>query len=157
MEAAGDLDGISVAIRIRPLSETEVANGQGAAFQCIPKYNQIGQLKDGQLMRGQTFDFDRVYDEQSTTNQIYTASARSLVMNVINGINGTIFACKRLFQSFFSVLSAKFISLPVSLFSLVLFISIQKCIILDNLPLLRKIISSRDLAHSHMIFFIPQK
>ena len=155
MEAAGDLDGISVAIRIRPLSETEVANGQGAAFQCIPKYNQIGQLKDGQLMRGQTFDFDRVYDEQSTTNQIYTASARSLVMNVINGINGTIFACKRLFQSFFSVLSAKLISLPVSLFFL--FISIRKCTILDNLPLLSKIISSRDLAHIYMIFFIPQK
>ena len=111
MEAA-DLDGISVAIRIRPLSETEVANGQGAAFQCIPKYNQIGQLKDGQLMRGQTFDFDRVYDEQSTTNQIYTASARSLVMNVINGINGTIFACKKVFQ--FTFLSAIFISLSSS-------------------------------------------
>lgn len=105
METAGDLDGISVAIRIRPLSDTEVANGQGAAFQCIPKYNQIGQLKDGQLMRGQTFDFDRVYDEQSTTNQIYTASARSLVMNVMNGINGTIFACKNYLNCTLHVLS----------------------------------------------------
>jgi hypothetical protein len=87
-------DGICVSIRIRPLSESEIAQNQGVAFQCIPKYNQIGQLKDGQLMRGQTFDFDRVFDEHSTTNQIYTASARKLVANVVNGINGTIFACK---------------------------------------------------------------
>ena len=96
MEAINNQDGICVAIRIRPLSEHETTNGHGVAFQSIPKYNQIGQLKDGQLMKGQTFDFDKVFDEQSTTNQIYTASARNLVMNVMNGINGTIFACKYL-------------------------------------------------------------
>ena len=94
MEAIIHPDSISVAIRIRPLSESEIAGGHGIAFERIPKYNQIGQLKDGQLIGGQTFDFDKVYDEEATTNQIYISSAKNLVANVMNGINGTIFACK---------------------------------------------------------------
>ena len=95
MEAVVDADSISVAIRIRPLSDVEIAAGHVAVFQCIPKCNQIGQLRDGQFLAGQTFEFDRVYDESTTTNQIYASSARSLVADVVDGINGTIFACKR--------------------------------------------------------------
>ena len=96
MEGVTEQDGICVAIRIRPLNELESSTGQTPAFQCIPQYNQIGQLKDGQIMRGQTFDFDRVFDQQATTNQVYTSTARNLVMNVMEGINGTIFACKNI-------------------------------------------------------------
>jgi Kinesin motor domain len=93
MEAVVDADSISVAIRIRPLSDIEIAAGHVAIFQCIPKVNQIGQLKDGQFLAGQTFEFDKVYDENATTSQIYVSSARALVADVVSGINGTIFAC----------------------------------------------------------------
>jgi Kinesin motor domain len=94
MEATIHPDSIAVAIRIRPLSESENAGGHGVAFERIPNYNQIGQFKDGQLVGGQTFDFDKVYDQDATTHQIYISSAKNLVANVMNGINGTIFACK---------------------------------------------------------------
>lgn len=94
MEAIVHPDSISVAIRIRPLSESEIAGGHGIAFERIPNHNQVGQIKDGHLTGGQTFDFDKVYDEEATTNQIYISSARNLVANVMKGINGTIFACK---------------------------------------------------------------
>lgn len=45
MEANNEQEGICVAIRIRPLNEVEVASGQSVAFQCIPQYNQIGQVR----------------------------------------------------------------------------------------------------------------
>lgn len=93
MEAVLDADSISVAIRIRPLSDIEIAAGHVAVFQRLPECNQIGQLKDGQFLAGQTFEFDKVYDENATTSQIYVSSARALVADVVSGINGTIFAC----------------------------------------------------------------
>lgn len=90
MEQAAE--GICVAIRMRPLNERELSGGQEAAFKCLKDYNAVAQLKDQQVMDGQTYYYDKVFDEKSTTAQVYAHIARDTVKNVVNGINGTIFA-----------------------------------------------------------------
>lgn len=88
-------EGICVAIRMRPLNERENSGGQEAAYRCTARDNKISQLKDGQVMDGQTYFYDRVFDESATTAEVYTHIGRDAVKNVAAGINGTIFACKK--------------------------------------------------------------
>jgi len=85
-------EGICVAIRMRPLNERELTGGQQAVFQCLPGQNAVAQLKEGQPLEGQTYYYDKVFNGQATTAEVYTHIARNAVKNVVNGINGTIFA-----------------------------------------------------------------
>ena len=87
-------EGICVAIRMRPLNEREITGGQEAVFRCTSKDNRISQLKDNQVVEGQTYFYDKVFDERATTAEVYTHVGRNAVKNVAAGINGTIFACE---------------------------------------------------------------
>ena len=87
-------EGICVGIRMRPLNEKELNSGQEMIFKCQTSYNAISQLKDGQPLEGQTFYYDKVFDENSKTSDVYTHIGRDIVAGVMSGINGTIFACK---------------------------------------------------------------
>lgn len=89
-------EGICVGIRIRPLNEREVSSGQQPIFRCLPQSNTIYQVKDGTPVEGQTYNYDKVFDETSTTDAVYDYSGQAIVKGVANGINGTIFACKKL-------------------------------------------------------------
>lgn len=96
MEAA---EGICVAIRMRPLNDRELTGGQEQIFRCISGYNAIAQTgKDGQLVEGQTYYYDKVFDESSSTTDVFSYVARDIVRGVVQGINGTIFACKFLYE-----------------------------------------------------------
>lgn len=96
-------EGICVAIRMRPLNDRECTGGQQAVFQCLHGQNAIAQLRDGQPMDGQTYHYDKVFNGQATTAEVYTHIARDAVKNVANGINGTIFAYGQV--SIYSLLS----------------------------------------------------
>ena len=87
-------EGICVAIRMRPLNDRELSGGQEAVFRCTPKDNRVAQIKDNQTVEGQTYHYDKVFDEHATTAEVYTHVGRNAVKNVAAGINGTIFACK---------------------------------------------------------------
>lgn len=87
-------EGICVAIRMRPLNEREISGGQEASFRCTSRDNRISQLKDNQVVEGQTYYYDKVFDERATTAEVYTHVGKDAVRNVASGINGTIFACK---------------------------------------------------------------
>ena len=87
-------EGICVAIRMRPLNDREITGGQEAVFRCTAKDNRISQLKDNQVVEGQTYFYDKVFDERATTAEVYTHVGRNAVKNVAAGINGTIFACE---------------------------------------------------------------
>ena len=87
-------EGICVAIRMRPLNDRELSGGQEAVFKCITDHNAIAQLKDHQVIDGQTYYYDKVFDDKATTANVYTYVAKEIVSNVASGINGTIFACK---------------------------------------------------------------
>jgi hypothetical protein len=77
---------------MRPLNERECIGGQQAVFQCLQGQNAIAQLRDGQPMDRETYHYDKVFNGQATTAEVYTHIARDAVKNVANGINGTIFA-----------------------------------------------------------------
>ena len=87
-------EGICVAIRMRPLNDREISGGQEASFRCTSRDNRISQLKDNQVVEGQTYYYDKVFDERATTAEVYTHVGKDAVRNVAAGINGTIFACK---------------------------------------------------------------
>lgn len=96
MDSAGQKgsEGICVGIRMRPLNDREIAAGQDRIFRCITGSNAIAQIKDGQPVEGQTYCFDKVFDENNSTVDVYGHIGRELVRGVVEGINGTIFACK---------------------------------------------------------------
>jgi hypothetical protein len=94
-------EGICVAIRMRPLNDRETSGGQEAVFRCAPRENRISQIKDNQVVEGQTYHYDKVFDERATTAEVYTHVGRDAVKNVAAGINGTIFACKIMSVSYY--------------------------------------------------------
>jgi centromeric protein E len=89
MEAS---EGICVGIRMRPLNERELTGGQQMLFQCNPATNAVAQMRDGAPVEGQVFHFDKVFDEKSSTSDVYSHIGKNIVQGVMNGINGTIFA-----------------------------------------------------------------
>lgn len=100
MQSHSSSEGICVAIRMRPMNDRELRDGQEKIFSCQPLQNSISQLKDNnQPLEGQTYFYDKVFDGSSSTAEVYSHSARNIVLNVAKGINGTIFACKKSFAS----------------------------------------------------------
>lgn len=99
-------EGICVAIRMRPLNDRELACGQDAVFRCSSTDNRISQLKENQVVEGQTYSYDKVFNEKATTAEVYTHVGRDAVKNVAAGINGTIFACMyiTLYKEYYHVL-----------------------------------------------------
>lgn len=95
MEKQPQNEGICVAIRMRPMNEREINSGQSKLFCCDSENNSIAQLKsDGQPLEGQLYYYDKVFDGNASTDEVYTHIAKDIVSGVVRGINGTIFACK---------------------------------------------------------------
>merc|ERR1719340_566767 len=86
-DAAASEDSIKVICRFRPLNDTEEKTGSkfiikfpsGSDEQCV----SIG---------GRTYLFDKVLKPNVTQNQVYDATAKNIVKDVLMGYNGTIFA-----------------------------------------------------------------
>ena len=86
-------EGISVGIRMRPMNEREIQSGQEVLFKCDESKNLIYQIKaDNQPLEGQSYFYDKVFDGQSNTVDVYSHIAKDIVHNVVKGMNGTIFA-----------------------------------------------------------------
>jgi hypothetical protein len=86
-------EGIRVSIRMRPLNERELSSGQIPIFRCLTDHNAVTQMKDGVPVEGQVYQYDKVFDELGTTENVYGYAAQDIVKGVASGINGTIFAC----------------------------------------------------------------
>lgn len=89
-------EGICVAIRMRPLNDRETNSGQEKIFKCLNNCNAVQQVKDNLPVEGQTYYYDKVFDETSNTANVYSHIGLDIVQGVMSGINGTIFACKSL-------------------------------------------------------------
>ena len=90
---------IKVVIRLRPLSEREKnPNFQKIAgeraWKIVPKHNSIVQMnRDGAPAAGRSiFTYDRVFGEDSSTEEVYDFAAKGLISSVVEGRNGSIFA-----------------------------------------------------------------
>lgn len=89
-------EGITVAIRMRPLNRNE--GDKQRIWKVLPKYHSITQTTSSgkplsEKVTGRTFfTFDKVFGEDINTNQVYDDVAKGIVSSVVSGLNGTIFA-----------------------------------------------------------------
>ncbi|XP_013008244.1 kinesin-like protein KIF19 isoform X2 [Cavia porcellus] len=91
---------LMVALRIRPLSEAELEEGatiiahkvgDQAVVLMDPSEDPEDTLR-AHRSRERTFIFDRVFDQHSTQEDVYSTTIRRLVEGVISGYNATVFA-----------------------------------------------------------------
>ncbi|XP_031440234.1 kinesin-1 heavy chain isoform X2 [Clupea harengus] len=75
---------IKVVCRFRPLNNSEVGRGD----QYIAKF----QGEESVVIASKPYVFDRVFQSNTTQEQVYNACAQKIVKDVLEGYNGTIFA-----------------------------------------------------------------
>uniref|UniRef100_A0A8B9LDK1 Kinesin-like protein n=1 Tax=Astyanax mexicanus TaxID=7994 RepID=A0A8B9LDK1_ASTMX len=75
---------IKVMCRFRPLNGSELLRGD----KYIPKF----QGEDNVVVGGKPYMFDRVFQSNTSQEQVYNACAQKIVKDVLEGYNGTIFA-----------------------------------------------------------------
>eukprot|EP01032_Pedospumella_encystans_P009269 gene9269-10927_t len=85
---------VKVVVRIRPLFGEEIRNGNLVAATAYPERGQITvrNPKANDSEPPKDFFFDAVFDDKVEQKHIYDVCASDLVMSVMNGYNGTIFA-----------------------------------------------------------------
>lgn len=91
-------ENVKVVIRMRHLNEAESAADTGQAWKVYDEYNTVKQLKNEDdesvdTRKGRTlFTFDKVFDGNSTTDEVYNSLGKDLIQGVLLGINASVFA-----------------------------------------------------------------
>ncbi|WOH03718.1 hypothetical protein DCAR_0623118 [Daucus carota subsp. sativus] len=84
---------ILVLVRLRPLSEKEIARNEVSDWECI---NETSILFRNTLQERSMFPtaytYDRVFGGDCSTRQVYDAGAKEIALSVVSGINSSIFA-----------------------------------------------------------------
>ena len=84
---------VRVMVRCRPLLPRELVGGSGgrAAIKTSKdmKQMQIGESRDIKI-----YNFDRVFDEKCSQENVYDFCVRNLVEGCFSGYNATVLACK---------------------------------------------------------------
>lgn len=84
---------ILVSVRLRPLSDREIANGDPCDWECI---NETTIFYRNTLNERSTFPsaytFDKVFPSDCTTRRVYEEGAKEVSLSVVSGINSSIFA-----------------------------------------------------------------
>ncbi|KAL3515119.1 hypothetical protein ACH5RR_022021 [Cinchona calisaya] len=80
-------ESISVTIRFRPLSEREYQRGDEITW-----YADGDKIVRNEYNPVTTYGFDRVFGENTSTQEVYEVAARPVVKAAMEGINGTVFA-----------------------------------------------------------------
>ena len=83
---------VKVMVRCRPMNTNEKNRGCLNVVEVDSKNNQIYLVKEDTKEPPKTFSFDYVFAPDCAQTLIYEQSAFSLVDNVLEGYNGTIFA-----------------------------------------------------------------
>ncbi|CAH0664047.1 unnamed protein product [Chilo suppressalis] len=83
-------DNIKVVVKVRPLIARELEDK--LSYQWRVKNNTLYQLDHNGRDIGTSFTFDKVYDKDTKTSDIYNDIAKPIVEAATAGFNGTIFA-----------------------------------------------------------------
>ncbi|XP_022119520.2 kinesin-related protein 4 [Pieris rapae] len=83
-------DNIKVVVKVRPLIAREVEDK--LFYQWRVRNSTLYQIDQNGRDCGQNFTFDKVYDKDAKTSEVYNDIAKPIVEAAIAGINGTIFA-----------------------------------------------------------------
>ncbi|CAN4112456.1 unnamed protein product [Withania somnifera] len=91
--ALGGEEKILVLVRLRPLSEKEIARSEVSDWECINEttilYRNSLQERSGLPT---TYTFDSVYRGDCSTREVYEGGTKDIALSVVSGINSTIFA-----------------------------------------------------------------
>ncbi|XP_060168505.1 kinesin-like protein KIN-7E [Lycium barbarum] len=91
--ALGGEEKILVLVRLRPLSEKEIARNEVSDWECINEttilYRNSLQERSGLPT---AYSFDRVYRGDCSTREVYEEGTKDIALSVVSGINSTIFA-----------------------------------------------------------------
>ncbi|KAL2490653.1 ATP binding microtubule motor family protein [Abeliophyllum distichum] len=89
----GEEENILVLVRLRPLSENEIARNEVADWECINSttilYRNSLQERSGLPT---AYTFDRVFSGDCSTREVYEEGTKDIALSVVGGINSTIFA-----------------------------------------------------------------
>ncbi|XP_066984247.1 kinesin heavy chain-like isoform X2 [Macrobrachium rosenbergii] len=85
-EKGGNEDSIKVIARFRPLNDSE--ERAGSKFIVTFPHKDDQQVGIG----GKVYQFDRILKPNVTQEMVYNTAAKDIVIDVLNGYNGTIFA-----------------------------------------------------------------
>ncbi|WOL07566.1 kinesin-like protein KIN-7F [Canna indica] len=89
----GKMEKIFVSVRLRPLSDKEVAANDPCDWECINETTIIFRNSfPERSMIPTAYTFDRVFRSDCTTKQVYEEGAKEVALSVVSGINSTIFA-----------------------------------------------------------------
>jgi kinesin family member 3B len=94
MKPSSSPECIQVVIRCRPLSLKEINSGFEKVVHMFERDDK-GEIlvhREGSEDPPKQFTFDRVFDENTSQEDLFEKTARAIVGNVIEGYNGTIFA-----------------------------------------------------------------
>ncbi|KAK3141935.1 hypothetical protein QOZ80_4BG0340090 [Eleusine coracana subsp. coracana] len=90
---AGKLEKILVSVRLRPLSDKEIARGDPAEWECINDTTIISRSAYPDRPTAPTaYSFDRVFHSDCNTKEVYEDGAKAVALSVVSGINSSIFA-----------------------------------------------------------------
>ncbi len=92
-------EAVKVMVRCRPMNRKEIERskwvidlGCVSVVEVDSKNNQINLIREDSKEQPKSFSFDYVFPPDCAQSLIYEQSAFSLVDNVLDGYNGTIFA-----------------------------------------------------------------
>ncbi|KAL1130955.1 hypothetical protein AAG570_012196 [Ranatra chinensis] len=109
-QAQSPASSVKVFVRVRPFSEKESSSNPKLVVKiydekCLifdPKVDEESFFFHGVAQRGRdinkkekknmVFEFDRVFDENSTNDEVYEATTKSLIASVFEGYNCSVFA-----------------------------------------------------------------
>ncbi|XP_010547437.1 PREDICTED: kinesin-like protein KIN-7H isoform X2 [Tarenaya hassleriana] len=82
---------IFVSVRLRPLSEKEIARNEVSDWECI---NGVRIIDRSHLSISDppAYIFDRVFGPECCTRQVYEQGAKEVALSVVSGVNVSIFA-----------------------------------------------------------------
>ncbi|KAH6789406.1 ATP binding microtubule motor family protein [Perilla frutescens var. frutescens] len=89
----GKEEKILVLVRLRPLSEKEIARAEVADWECINSttilYRNSLQERSGLPT---AYSFDKVFRGDCVTREVYEEGTKDIALSVVGGVNSTIFA-----------------------------------------------------------------
>ncbi|CAL4886415.1 unnamed protein product [Urochloa decumbens] len=90
---AGRMDRIQVLVRLRPLSEKEIARGEPSEWECINDTTVMFRSTFPDRPTAPTaYTFDRVFHSDCSTKEVYEEGVREVALSVVSGMNSSIFA-----------------------------------------------------------------
>jgi Cdc6-like AAA superfamily ATPase len=91
-KAKATAESVKVAIRCRPMSNNEMAQGHTVVVEINKASFDIFVKRPFTDEAPKQFTFDNVYDWTNTQAEIYKETCSPIIGNILEGYNGTIFA-----------------------------------------------------------------